>query len=34
MDNEDEIVIGWLGHPAFRDKERHEHFVHHMTTFS
>ena len=27
MDNRDGIVVGWLGHPIFRDKEGHELFA-------
>ncbi|OVA19979.1 Photosystem antenna protein-like [Macleaya cordata] len=33
MDNGDEIAVGWLRHPIFRDKEGRELFVHRMTTF-
>ncbi|KAL2347019.1 hypothetical protein Fmac_001019 [Flemingia macrophylla] len=33
MDNGDGIAVGWLGHPIFRDKERHELFVRRMPTF-
>ncbi|CAJ1969897.1 unnamed protein product [Sphenostylis stenocarpa] len=33
MDNGDGIVVGWLRHPIFRDKEGHELFVRHMPTF-
>ncbi|XP_047260213.1 photosystem II CP47 reaction center protein-like [Capsicum annuum] len=34
MDNRDGIVVvGWLGHPIFSDKEGRELFVYHMPTF-
>ncbi|KAI5653805.1 hypothetical protein M9H77_30992 [Catharanthus roseus] len=33
MDNGDGMAVGWLGHPIFRDKERHELFVRRMPTF-
>ena len=33
MENGDEIAIGWLGHPIFRDKEERELFVRRMPTF-
>ncbi|XBI43334.1 hypothetical protein VPH35_108115 [Triticum aestivum] len=33
MDNGDGIVVGWLGHPIFRDKEERELFVRRMPTF-
>ncbi|RWW20679.1 hypothetical protein GW17_00015199 [Ensete ventricosum] len=33
MDNGDGIAVGWLGHPAFRDKEGRELFVRRMPTF-
>ncbi|CAN6453957.1 unnamed protein product [Victoria cruziana] len=33
MDNGDGIVVGWLGHPVFKDKEGHELFVRRMPTF-
>ncbi|KAI3905276.1 hypothetical protein MKW92_029714 [Papaver armeniacum] len=33
MDSGDEIAVGWLGHPIFRDKEGHELFVRRMPTF-
>ena len=33
MDSGDGIVVGWLGHPIFRDKERRKLFVHRMPTF-
>ncbi|KAG6532101.1 hypothetical protein ZIOFF_005939 [Zingiber officinale] len=33
MDNRGGIVVGWLGHPVFRDKEGHELFVRYMPTF-
>jgi len=33
MENGDGIVVGWLGHPVFRDKEGRELFVHRMPTF-
>ncbi|KAL7602213.1 hypothetical protein Lser_V15G20844 [Lactuca serriola] len=33
MDNEDGIVVGWLGHHIFRDKEGRELFVRRMPTF-
>ncbi|KAL2929988.1 Photosystem II CP47 reaction center protein [Bienertia sinuspersici] len=33
MDNIHGIVVGWLGHPIFRDKEGRELFVCHMPTF-
>ncbi|PIN06147.1 hypothetical protein CDL12_21305 [Handroanthus impetiginosus] len=33
MDNGDGIVVGWLGHPIFRDKEGRELFVHRVPTF-
>ncbi|KAD7116996.1 hypothetical protein E3N88_04264 [Mikania micrantha] len=32
-DNGDGIVVGWLGHPIFRDKEGRELFVRRMPTF-
>jgi len=31
--NGDGIVVGWLGHGVFRDKEGHELFVRRMPTF-
>ncbi|KAJ6800378.1 photosystem II 47 kDa protein [Iris pallida] len=34
MDSGDGIVVGWLGHPVFRDKEGNELFVRRMSTFS
>jgi len=33
MDNGDGIIVGWLGHPSFRDKEGCELFVWRMPTF-
>ncbi|MFQ6663437.1 hypothetical protein Gotur_030978 [Gossypium turneri] len=33
MDNGDGIAIGWLGHPIFRDKDKHELFICRMPTF-
>ncbi|MFQ6667147.1 hypothetical protein Gotur_033262, partial [Gossypium turneri] len=33
MDNGDGIVVGWLGHPIFRDKDGRELFVCRMPTF-
>jgi len=33
MDNRDGIVVGWLSHGVFRDKEGHELFVCCMPTF-
>jgi photosystem II CP47 chlorophyll apoprotein len=33
MDNGDGIVVGWLSHGVFRDKEGHELFVYRMLTF-
>ncbi|MBA0649696.1 hypothetical protein Goklo_017232 [Gossypium klotzschianum] len=33
MDNRDGIAIGWLGHPIFRDKDKHELFICRMPTF-
>jgi hypothetical protein len=33
MDNGDGIIVGWLSHGVFRDKEGHELFVHCMPTF-
>ncbi|KAI3899016.1 hypothetical protein MKW92_017738 [Papaver armeniacum] len=33
MDIGDGIVVGWLGHPIFRDKDGHEIFVRRMPTF-
>ncbi|EEF37075.1 conserved hypothetical protein [Ricinus communis] len=32
MDNRDGIVVGWLGHPIFRDKEVRELFIRRMPT--
>jgi len=34
IDNGDKIVVGWLGHPIFKDKEGIQLFVHQMPTFS
>ncbi|MBA0766633.1 hypothetical protein Gotri_015658 [Gossypium trilobum] len=31
-DNGDGIAIGWLGHPIFRDKDKHELFICRMPT--
>jgi photosystem II CP47 chlorophyll apoprotein len=33
MDNGDGIVVSWLGHPIFKDKEGNELFVRCMPTF-
>ncbi|CAN6458715.1 unnamed protein product [Victoria cruziana] len=33
MNNGDGIVVGWLGHPIFKDKEGHELFVRRMPIF-
>ncbi|CAN6455192.1 unnamed protein product [Victoria cruziana] len=33
MNNGDGIVVGWLGHPVFKDKEGHELFVRRMPIF-
>jgi photosystem II CP47 chlorophyll apoprotein len=33
MDNGDGIVVGWLGHGVFKNKEGHELFVHRMLFF-
>ncbi|KAL4018284.1 hypothetical protein IC575_021875 [Cucumis melo] len=33
MDNGDGIIVGWLEHPIFRDKEGRELFVRCMPTF-
>jgi photosystem II CP47 chlorophyll apoprotein len=33
IDNNDGIVVGWIGHLIFKDKEEREPFVCHMPTF-
>jgi photosystem II CP47 chlorophyll apoprotein len=33
MNNGDGIVVGWLGHVVFKDKEGHELFIRCMPTF-
>ncbi|CAN6482992.1 unnamed protein product [Victoria cruziana] len=33
MNNRDGIVVGWLGHPVFKNKEGHELFVHRVPIF-